>query len=198
MKAKFLLLLAVLFLSPVYSKAREKTSDAVRMEERMYNCLRKSLKKNYGSADAYIKLIEDLEEYDNLFVLAVDRKNVRKINQELFSSGLVYYFYDKRELDMMSERHKSLNPRAFGPLSIGHSGFLYNEMSLSNDTTVQQIVSSHKTIGATSPTVINKILISQKGETTGEQQVIERFIGVYLWPYLCYCANVDFSTGNPK
>lgn len=198
MKTRIVLLLAFLFFLPVYSYAREKKSDAVRMEERMYNCLKKSLKKNYGSADSYIKLIEDLEEYDNLFVLAVDRKTVTKINQELFSSGLVYYFYDKRELDMMSEKHKSLNPRAFGPLSIDHSGFLYKEMSLSNDTTVQQIVSSHKTIGATSPTVINKVLMSQKGETTGEKQLIERFIGVYLWPYLCYCANVDFSTGNLK
>ncbi|MBQ9201664.1 MAG: hypothetical protein IJ154_04765 [Bacteroidales bacterium] len=198
MKTKVLFLLAYLFLLPAYTFAERKESETIKMELRMYKCLEKSLKQNYGSADTYTKLIKDLEDYDNLFILNVDRKAVKRISKKLFSSGLVYYFFDKREIESMRVKHRFLSPRVYAPFSTDRDGFMYKEMASCNNAVAQKIVVSHEVVGATSPAVINGILQLQEDNTAEKNKIMERFLGVYFWPYLCYCANIDFSTGEPK
>lgn len=70
------------------------------LESEMINFFQETLEKNYGRKDAVDLLMKGLDKYYHNYILDVDKPQLQKINEKLYSKGWLYsYFLNGKDVN---------------------------------------------------------------------------------------------------
>lgn len=95
-----LCLLALLLSCSPAKEAGDREQEIASLESEMIDFFQKTLKQNYGSEDAVDLLMKGMDKYSFNYLLEVDKQQLQKINEKLYSEGWLYsYFLDESEMN---------------------------------------------------------------------------------------------------
>ena len=169
-----------------------------------------TLEKNFGVADGEsIKTMMDaLAYYKSNYIIEVDRVKLKGINDALFKSPLTDYFYDRSRSKVDStkinrEKYDPCQPFISECYLIKPDGNTYfqKEMQTSRHPFIQEICHLCKITGDEAFTDVWGKLKTNSHNCLGDfekNEKLQLFMTLYFWRYLCYCANIDFRTGEDK
>ncbi|TKG87191.1 hypothetical protein EYV94_28455 [Puteibacter caeruleilacunae] len=217
MKRKILLSTIVLMLCVIVAK-----SNSISSREKILNQMEQffieTLKQNYGNhaeTDLYKMFFENYIHNDN-YLLNVDRKKIKDINDELFSNDTIYYyFYNKvtfvsvRDSVSLVTNALKVNPNCeqrvvycenyhrkkcigtFYNTFCNHDGFLKDEvLNKSDNYAIFNIIRGiDKTLDSQGMIYMAPRLLEHENELS--IPVVKKYITVVYWNYLCRCANYD-------
>lgn len=210
MKNVTILFLALIIFSCDKTKSKDYQIDVAKAEMNVF--FQATLMDNYGRKDdvAIKWLLKGLTKYQYNYILNVDRKRIKKLNNR-FSNVLRTYIYDydkmavKRVMPKSWTQPKLFNP--YAPMSItefksGVSSHTYwqDEVQGSVNPFFKEITKSHEAIGGYAFSSIASIIsynINENIISISDKETLT-FITLCFWEYMCYCANIDFYTGKDK
>lgn len=168
-----------------------------------------TLERNYGKANgkAITSLIEGLRHYKSHYIIDVDKKAFRKINDELFEYALTNYFFDRDRIiiegktdwenydpyqALICERYLKKEDK---------NTYYQRELQTSNHPYLKEVCRLYECAGSESiPVYLGQMMTNHLGcmDDFEQDEDIQMFVTLIFWRYLCYCANIDFRTGQDK
>ena len=199
-------LLLILVSLHVYSHAQ----NLPKLKEKMMDFFCQTLKQNYGKADgdAVAAMAKGLSNYKLHYIIDVDKKKCKEINDELFASALTDYFFDRdtsAEISMFRDEEK-YDP--YQPLIAERylmkpdkETYYQKELHTSKHPFLKKVCHEYEYAGGEGiPVYLGYIMINHLGcmDDFKKDEDIRMFTTLIFWRYLCYCANIDFRTGEDK
>lgn len=205
MKKIYLFLLVLISLQG-YSHAQ----NLPKLKEKMMDFFCQTLKQNYGKADgdAVAAMAKGLRNYKLHYIIDVDKKKCKKINDELFASALTDYFFDRDTSAGISMFRDEENYDPYQPLiserylmKPDKETYYQKELQASEHPFLTKICHEYESVGSEPITVYLGYLASNHLDCMDDfkkDENIRMFTTLVFWRYLCYCANIDFRTGESK
>jgi len=201
---------AFLLLLTSCSSPRDPKQEIEKQEEDIIAFFLNTLELNYGRKDdlALKWLFRGITKYDFNYILEVDRKEFKIINDRNNNSFHSYYFdYEKMNAKrIMTEDwrqptlFKPYSPMSATEFKYGSNSYWKNEICTSNNPFIIAIRESNTAVGGHAFSVVKGIVsgyIDENIPVVSNDESL-KFLTLCLWEYLCYCANVDFVTGVDK
>ena len=180
------------------------------LEHKMMNFFCQTLKQNYGKADgeAVLAIVEGLRYYKNNYIIDVNKKKLKKINDELFASALTGYFFDRDSSNVKTiiwnkENYDPYQPFICERYLMKPDGETYyqKELQASAHPFLKKVCRDYEFAGNEGiPIYLGYIMTDHRGCMADfeKDEDIRMFMTLIFWRYLCYCANIDFRTGDDK
>ena len=205
MKKIYLLLLVLIGLHS-YSYAQS----IPKLKEKMMNFFCQTLKQNYGKAngEAVAIMVEGLRNYKLHYIIDVDERKCKKINDELFASALTNYFFNR---DSSTVQTIILNKEIYDPyqplicerylMKPDKETYYQKELQASEHPFLKKVCHEYKLVGSEGiPIYFGYMMTNHLNcmDDFEKDEDIRMFMTLIFWRYLCYCANIDFQTGDDK
>ena len=177
------------------------------LEHKMMKFFCQTLKQNYGKADgeAVATLAEGLQSYKLHYIIDVDKKKCKKINDELFASALTGYFFNRdssttQTIILDKENYDPYQPLICERYLIKPDGETYyqKELQASAHPFLEKVCEQYVFAGKEGiPVYLGYIMTNYLNCTADfeKNKDIRMFTTLLFWRFLCYCANIDFCTG---
>ena len=205
MKKIYILLLVFVGLNS-YSSAQE----IPKLKEKMMDFFCKTLKQNYGKADgdAVVSIIEGLRYYKDHYIIDVNKKKLKKINDELFASALTDYFFDRdtSKIEVIYRDWENYDP--YQPLicerylmKLDKETYYQKELQASKHPFLKKVCHEYEFAGGEGiPIYFGYMMTNHLNcmDDFEKDEDVRMFTTLIFWRYLCYCANIDFRTGEDK
>ena len=180
------------------------------LEQKMMNFFCQTLKQNYGKADgeAVLAIVEGLRYYKDHYIIDVNKKKLKKINDELFASALTGYFFDRDSSTVKTIIWNKENYDPYQPLICerflmrpDNETYFQKELQASEHPFLKKVCYEYKFAGGEGiPIYFGYMMTNHLGcmDDFEKDEDIRMFMTLIFWRYLCYCANIDFQTGDDK
>lgn len=96
MKRYLIILCQLILLSACHRNGK---AEITSLESEMINFFQETLEENYGRKDAVDMLVKGMEKYHFNYLLEVDKRRLKEINEKLYSGWLFSYFLDGADLN---------------------------------------------------------------------------------------------------
>lgn len=203
---KIYLLLLVLIGLHSYSHAQS----IPKLKEKMMDFFCQTLKQNYGKADgeAVATMVEGLRNYKLHYIIDIDRRKCKKINDELFASALTSYFFNRDTSSVETIFRDWENYDPYQPfiaerylMKPDNETYYQNELQASEHPYLKKVYHEYEFAGGELiPVYLGHMASNHLGcmDDFENNEDIRMFTTLVFWRYLCYCANIDFQTGEDK
>ena len=180
------------------------------LEHKMMKFFCQTLKQNYGKADgeAVLAIVEGLRYYKNNYIIDVNKKKMKKINDELFASALTGFFFerDSSTVDTIIWNKENYDP--YQPficerylMKPDKETYYQKELQASEHPFLKKVCHEYKLVGSEGiPIYFGYMMTNHLNcmDDFEKDEDIRMFMTLVFWRYLCYCANIDFRTGDDK
>ena len=181
-----------------------------KLKGKMTNFFCQTLKQNYGKADgnSVVAIIEGLRYYKDHYIIDVDKKKLKKINDELFESAFTDYFFDRdtSKIEIIYRDWENYDP--YQPLiseryleRLDKETYFQKELQASEHPFLKKVCHEYEFAGGESiPIYFGYMMTNHLNcmDDFEKDEDIRMFTTLIFWRYLCYCANIDFRTGEDK
>ena len=179
------------------------------LKQIMVNFFCEVLTQNYGMADGHSieTMMNALQHYEGQYVVDLNKVKLRAINDALFKSPLTDYFYERSQQNFDSTliggkgSFSSLFTSEKYLIKENKETYYQKELQVSVHPFLKYICKSYELDGNEPISFFwDKIKADYYGCLYDFEvnEDIKMFLTLYFWPYLCYCANIDFRTGEDK
>lgn len=181
------------------------------IETEMINFFRSTLQRDYGCSDGKaLKLMMDaLLHYKNHYIIDAEKEVFKEINKKLHSELFGSYLVEtqrKRTIDSLHTNWERFDPyQIFNDYvlkrSLNGETYLQKELMKSMSPLLKDMCKAYVYTGSLHITIAyGKLGSNQYGclDAFERDRDVQFLITWIFWQYLCYCANVDFMTGEDK
>ena len=176
------------------------------LKQKMMKFFCQTLKHNYGKADgkAVLAIVDGLRYYKDHYIIDVNKKELKKINDELFASALTDYFFDRdtsktKVIRKDLEKYDPYQPLICEEYLIrpDKETYFQKELQASEHPFLKKVCHEYK---ESIPVYFGYMMTNHLGcmDDFEKDEDIRMFMTLVFWRYLCYCANIDFHTGEDK
>lgn len=199
--------LIVFVLLSVSCRQQSCASNVKTLENEMIAFFQETLEDNYGRRDALAPMMEGLKYYNFHYIMKVDKKKLQEINRKLYPNLLSSYFLNLDVcIDSLHTNWGKYDPYAIigsFRLKIDSCGntFYQKELVSSTHPFIKTICDFQERAGAVVfPVIWGQLAINQNNcrDDFKDNRDVQMFLTLFFWRYLCYCANIDFQTGQDK